>query len=135
MAIVFFALWLFNCNTIYIILTCVFGFIALLEFVAYGQTTLELTDDYLKVQRKALLSSINEKYTIELRSIQSSFYENKKYDSWELYQRVLWELFFPSGQSYLVILELNGKMKEIPFNGNENELLELMQQLPDRIPN
>ena len=135
LAITFFTLWLLDNNSFYIILTCVFGFVSLLEYTVYSQTTLELTDNYLKVKRKALMNVINEEYIIELGNIQSSFYNKKKYDAWELYQSLLWELFFPSGQSYLIVNKLDGKKNEIPFNGNENELLKLQNKLPDRVPN
>lgn len=135
LAIIFFILWLSNKSSIYILLTSIFGFASLLEYAVYSQTTLELTKSNLKVQRKALLNVINEEYIIELENIQSSCYEKKKYDAWELYHRLLWELFFPSGQSYLVINKVDGNKHEIPFSGNENELMILKQKLPDRIPN
>lgn len=135
LTITFFTLWLFDNNSFYILLTCVFGFVSLLEYTIHSQTTLELTDNYLKVKRKAFMNAINEEYIIELKNIQSSFYDKKKYDAWELYQRLLWELFFPTGQSYLIINKLDGKKNEIPFNGNENELFKLQNKLPDRVPN
>ena len=72
---------------------------------------------------------------IELKNIQSSFYDKKIYDSWELIQRLFWELFFPSGASYLIINKLDGKKEEIRFDGNESELLKLQKELPQRIPN
>ncbi|EDM45102.1 hypothetical protein SCB49_03239 [unidentified eubacterium SCB49] len=134
-AFIFFILWLVKDNSFYIFLTGIFGFISLLEYVAYGQTILELTATELKVQRKVMLNIISEDFTIELKNIQSSFYDKKTYDSWELYQRLAWELLFPGGQSHLVIHKLDGKKHKIIFNGNETELLNLQKELPKRIPN
>ncbi|WP_157454248.1 hypothetical protein [Crocinitomix catalasitica] len=135
LAIIFSIIWLLNNNSTYMILAGACCFLALLEYVVYGQTILELTTTQLKVQRKALLNTVNNEYVIELKNIQSSFYDKKIYDSWELSQRLFWELLFPSEQSYLIINILDGKKQEIPFNGNESELLKLQQKLPDRVPN
>ena len=107
-------------------------FMAFIEFAVYSQTTLELTNDKLTVSRKGLS---NENYEIDLKDITSSFYDKKTYDNWELYQRLFLELLFPSGQSYLIINKQDGKSKKIPFNGNKSELLKLIQQLPNRLPN
>lgn len=133
LAITSFSLWLFDNNSLYLALTCVFGFVSLLEYSFHCQTTLELTDTYLKVTRKGLMNTIDEEYMIELKDIQSSFYKNKKYDNWELYQRLLWELSFPSGQSNLIIYKLDGIKIEIPFVEKGNELLKLHNKLPDRM--
>ena len=130
--IAFFILWLQNNNLASALITGLFVFMAFIEFTAYCQTTLELTNDKLKVSRKGLS---NENYEIKLKDITSSFYDKKTYDNWELYQRLFWELLFPSGQSYLIINKQDGKSKKIPFNGNEIELLNLIQQLPNRLPN
>lgn len=131
-AVVFFIRWIIDNNSDNLIITAIFLFIPLIQIITYNQTILELTENDLKVRRKGL---INEEYNIELKNIRTTFYNEKKYDFWELYQRFLIELFFPSGQSILTINLINGDKKEIPFDGNVNDILELKEKLPERIPN
>ena len=133
LAIVFFIFWLKSNNTFHLFLTAFLLFPALLEFFIYNQTTLELNNSQLKVQRKILSNLIHEEYEIELKNIRTYFYEKKKYDGWELYHRLFWELFLSSGQSFLIIHKLDGTKNEIQFNGNERELERLMEELPNRV--
>ena len=135
-ATVFLTIGFFENDTIYFILSGVLGFVVFVELATYGQTTIELTDSQLKIKRVAMFKIINENYQIDLKNIQSTYYKKKTYDSWMLVmQNLIWELFFPSGIDYLMVNKTNGKTEEIPFNGNEEELLKLKRKLPERIPN
>ena len=134
-AIFFIVKWQLNENAAYVIFATILMFVVFIEIISYSQTFLELNKDVLKVEQKGILNFINEEYEIELNDIQSTFYEKKLYDNWALYHRFFWELFFSSGQSFLVINRTNGKTVKIPFDGNESELMQLKNKLPDRVPN
>lgn len=135
MAIVILFKWSENNDSNYLIISAIFGFVAISQYSMHFKTFIELTSDTLKIKRKGLLGLINDEYKIELNSIQSTYYEKKTFDNWELYQRLLWELLFPSGQSFLIINLSRGKQEKIPFNGNEDQLKKLIEKLPERIPN
>lgn len=121
-------------NSTYSLLAILMAAVALFEIVLHTQTYLELTSNSLKVRRQGILNVINEYYEIELEQIQSAYYDKKIYDGWALYRRLLWELFFPSGQRFLIIHLLDDKTFKIPFEGNEQALHNLIVKLPERLP-
>ena len=131
-AVVFFIRWIIKNDFDNLIFSAIFLFIPLIQIIIYSQTILELTKNNLIVKRKGL---IKENYEIELKNIRTTFYEEKKYDFWELYQRFFIEIFFPSGQSFLIVNLIDGDQKKIPFDGNLNDILNLMKKLPERLPN
>ncbi len=133
--IMFFVIYVNNKNTDNLWFSAILGFIALFELVTYGQTTLTLTSAYLNVKYSGFLLIMNNNLEIDLTEIQSSFYKRKKYDNMGLMHRFFWELFFPSGHSYLTINKTNGKSVEISFYGNEENIIKLKEMLPERIPN
>jgi len=135
LTVLFLILWFTKNQTFYIVFSGVLGFILLIEILSYSQSFIDLNDERIIIRHTAFFNLIKEDYHIELKNIQSSYFKNKKYDSWELYQRFFWEILFPSGQSYLVINTEDGKKIKIPFSGNKNEILKLQQKLPDRTPN
>ena len=47
----------------------------------------------------------------------------------------LWELYFPTNKSQLIIHLENGKKKEIPLNLTDQKAKELIIKLPEKIPN
>src|SRR5690554_823490 len=124
--------WIQKSDNDYWIISAFLLLFPLIELLTYSQTVLELTQSHLIVQRKGL---VKESYEIDLNHIQSSFYDKKTYDLWELYHRFFIELFFPSGQSVLIVNLTNGKSKKIPFNGKENDVLRLIEKLPEQLPN
>ena len=66
LAILFLIIWLSSGNSLYIIGAGICGFVSIIEYGAYSQTILEITDDLLKVRRKTLLNAVNEEYEIEV---------------------------------------------------------------------
>lgn len=127
--------WLNSANMIALLVCFSLIFVIFVEFFAYTQTFLEVNENSLKVRRKGALNLVNEDFEIQLKDIQSTFYQQKVYDKWELYQRFFWELFFPSGQSVLIIHLNCGETQQIPFDGNVHELVAFANKLPDRAPN
>lgn len=132
---IFFITGIVNENTISLLLSGILAIVIIIESITYSQTTLTLTKSEFIIDRTSFFNSNNDSFKIELNDIQSAFYKKMTHDNWALLFRPLWEFFFPSGESFLIINKLNGKTKKIPFNGNEKELLEFMSNLPERIPN
>jgi len=124
-----------NDSTISLLLSGILAVVIIIESITYSQTTLTLTKSEFIIDRTSFFNTNNDSFKIELDDIQSAFYKKNKYNIWELIFRPLWELFFPSRESFLIINKLNGKPEKIPFDGNEKELLEFLSNLPERIPN
>jgi hypothetical protein len=111
------------------------GFLTLIEFVAYGRTTLTLNEEELKINRTAFFGTEMDNYTIPLKEIRSVDYEVKVYDTYYLIFHFFLEVMFPADQSILTILLLDGSKKEVIFNGHQQQLRKFLKELPDRSPN
>lgn len=110
----------------------VLTFAFLVEWLIHAKTTLELSNNKLIIKRTGVFNLIKDDFEIDLDDIDGTYYDKKIYDRWEIYQRFLWELIFPSGQSHLVIHLKNGKIQSIGFDGNEEELMAFLDSLPKK---
>ena len=122
-------------NTDYYIFPVILMVVGYIEIVSYSQTTLELDNEILIAKRKPKSYLNKEDYIIKLKKIQSYIYQENINSSWALYQIFFWELFFPSGQSFLIINQIDGKQIKIQFDGNKKKLKKIMKYLPENIPN
>lgn len=111
------------------------GFLTLIEIVAYGRTSLTLNEEELKVYRNAFFGTEMENYTLPIKEIRTVDYEVKIYDNYSLFRHLILEFMFPTGQSIITILLMDGNKKEIIFNGNQQKVRAFLKQLPDRSPN
>lgn len=111
-----------------------FAFFTLLEILLYSRTTLTLTEDELQVNRTAFVGLVKERYSISLKEIRSTHYEVQIHD-FSFWRDLILEFIFPTGQSILTILLLDGSKKEVIFNGRQQQLRKFLKELPDRTPN
>ncbi len=118
-----------------LVFASVIAFSVFIELIIHEETTIELTTNKLKVRVSKLSGTIEDNYEIPLSKIQSRFFERKTYDGYMLVFHTLWELYFPTNKSQLIIHLENGKKKEIPLNLTDQKAKELIIKLPEKIPN
>jgi len=113
----------------------ILGGLMILEMLIYHRITMKLTETELSIRKVTLFGTELENYSIPLKEIRASHYEVEKYDYWRLMRYFILEILFPSGQSTLTILEMDGKKHELRFESKEGKVREFMERLPDRAPN
>ena len=118
-----------------IVIAAAIAFSVFIELIIHEMTTIELTQTELKVNVSKLSGTLNDKYKIPLSEIQSRHYEKKTHDKGMLWIYILWELYFPTNKSHLIIHKDNGRTLEIPLNVTDQEAKNLLSKLPERIPN
>lgn len=118
-----------------LVFASVIAFSVFIELLIHEETTIELTANKLKVRVSKLSGTIEDNYEIPLSEIQSRFFERKTYDGYMLAFHALWELYFPTNKSQLIIHLENGKKKEIPLNLTDQKAKEFIIKLPEKIPN
>lgn len=109
-------------------------FFVLLELMMHTETVLELNSTELKVKKSNLYGIIIDEFSIKLYDIQTSHFEKITHDNFSLMRNFIWELYFPTNTSYLIVHKITGEPIQISIRTHEKEINKIVEKLPNRIP-